>query len=84
VYVRRGWLYAYVGYCNSPLNNKNIDYHCPVVFSCIGFPHKSLSQLCDCCSQFIACLCSICALFFFRRLTSGIRSGGASAAGEPR
>jgi hypothetical protein len=34
-----------IGYCNSPLNNKNIDYHCPVVFSRIGFPHKSLCQL---------------------------------------
>jgi hypothetical protein len=29
VCVRRGWLYVCVGYCNSPLNNKNIDYHCP-------------------------------------------------------
>jgi hypothetical protein len=53
VYVRRGWLYACVGYCNSPLNNKNIDYHCPMVFSHIGFPHKSLCQLCDyCCVLF--------------------------------
>jgi hypothetical protein len=33
VYVRRGWLYVGVDYCNSPLNNKNIDYHCPVFFS---------------------------------------------------
>jgi hypothetical protein len=49
---RRGWLYACAGYCNSPMNNKNIDYHCPVVFSCIGFPHKSLYQLCDCYSRF--------------------------------
>jgi hypothetical protein len=45
VYVRRGWLYACVGYCNSPLNNKNIRLSLPVVFSRIGFPHKSLCQL---------------------------------------
>jgi hypothetical protein len=29
-----------IGYCNSPLNNKNTDYHCPVVFSHIKFLHK--------------------------------------------
>jgi hypothetical protein len=29
------------GCCNSPLNNKNIDYHCPVVFSLKRvFPRK--------------------------------------------
>jgi len=38
-----------IGYCNSPLNNKNTNYHCPVVFFGIGFPYKSLCQLCDCC-----------------------------------
>jgi len=26
-----------IGYCNSPLNNKNTDYHFPVVVSHIGF-----------------------------------------------
>jgi 5-hydroxyisourate hydrolase-like protein (transthyretin family) len=36
-----------IGYCYSPLNNKNTNYHCPVVFSRIGFPCKSLCQLCD-------------------------------------
>jgi hypothetical protein len=36
-----------IDYCNSPLNNKNINYHCPIVFSRIGFPRKSLCQLCD-------------------------------------
>jgi hypothetical protein len=78
VYVRRGWLYVCVGYCNSPLNNKNIDYHFPMVFSHIGFPHKSLCQLCDCCSWFnigfiffsIRILLRLC----FRCLTSGIKA----------
>jgi hypothetical protein len=64
---RRGWLYSCVGCCNSPLNNKNIGYHCPVVFSRIRFPHKSLFQLCDCCSQFISRFYSS---FCFRCLTS--------------
>ena len=35
--VRRGWLYAYEGYCNSPLNNKNINNHCPWFFPSLGF-----------------------------------------------
>jgi hypothetical protein len=26
-----------IGHCNSPLNNKNSDYHCPVVFPILGF-----------------------------------------------
>jgi hypothetical protein len=26
-----------IGYCNSPLNNTNVDYHCPVVFFVLGF-----------------------------------------------
>jgi hypothetical protein len=26
-----------IGYCNSPLNNKNIDYHCPWFFPTLGF-----------------------------------------------
>jgi hypothetical protein len=57
--MRRGQLYSCADNCNSPLNNKNTDYHCPVVFSRIGFPHKSLCQLClVCCSQFYA-------IFFF-------------------
>jgi len=38
-----------IGYCNSPLNNKNIDYHHPMFFYRIGFPCKSPCQLCDCC-----------------------------------
>jgi hypothetical protein len=50
--VMRGWLYACVVYCNSPLNHKNIDYHFSVDFSRIGFPYKSLCQLCDYCSWF--------------------------------
>jgi hypothetical protein len=37
VYERRGWLYAWVGYCNSPLNNKNTDYHCPWFFPSLDF-----------------------------------------------
>jgi hypothetical protein len=37
VSVRRGWLYACVGYCNSPLNNKNTDYHFPWFFPSLGF-----------------------------------------------
>jgi hypothetical protein len=75
VYVRRGWLYAYVGYCNSPLNNKNIDYHCLVVFSRIGFPHKSLCQLCDCCCVWfvVLVLCSnfmLCFAFVAQQVVS--------------
>jgi hypothetical protein len=35
--VRRGWLYAWVGYCNSPLNNKKTDNHCPWFFPDLGF-----------------------------------------------
>jgi hypothetical protein len=26
-----------VGYCNSPLNNKNIDYHFPMFFPVLSF-----------------------------------------------
>jgi hypothetical protein len=55
-----------IGYCNSPLNNKKTEYHCPWFFPCIGFPHKSLCQLCDCCSWFYVCLILLVdALFFF-------------------
>jgi hypothetical protein len=35
--VRRGWLYAYEGYFNSPLKNKKTDYHCPWIFPDLGF-----------------------------------------------
>jgi hypothetical protein len=46
VYERREWLYASVGYCNSPLN-KRISIIIVAVFSLIGFPHKSLCQVYD-------------------------------------
>jgi hypothetical protein len=26
-----------IGYCNSPLNNKNTEYHCPWFFPALGF-----------------------------------------------
>jgi hypothetical protein len=26
-----------IDYCNSPLNNKNTDYHCPWFFPSLGF-----------------------------------------------
>jgi hypothetical protein len=26
-----------IGYCNSSLNNKNTNYHCPIVFLVLGF-----------------------------------------------
>jgi hypothetical protein len=38
-------VYAWVGYCNSPLN-KRILIIITVVFSLIGFPHKLLCKLC--------------------------------------
>jgi hypothetical protein len=64
VYERRGWLYAWVGYCNSPLN-KRIPIIIVVVFSLIGFPHKSLCQLCVCCSWFNACLILLVLCYVF-------------------
>ena len=37
MYERIGWFYASIGYCNSPLNNKNTNYHYPMFFSVLGF-----------------------------------------------
>jgi hypothetical protein len=37
-----------IDYCNSPLNNKNIDYHCPMVFRVLVF-HVNHCVNCDCC-----------------------------------
>jgi hypothetical protein len=37
VYDRSGWLYAWVGYCKSPLNKKDIDYHCMWFSPSLGF-----------------------------------------------
>jgi hypothetical protein len=51
-----------IGYCNSPLNNKNIDYHCPVVFSHTRSPCKSLCSLCDCCCVLFILGCFFCFL----------------------
>jgi hypothetical protein len=77
VYERRGWLHAWVGYCNSPLNNKNTDDHLPWFFPILGFHIKhyvncvivvlSLILLVD---SLVIMLC-----FFFRCPTSGIKAG---------
>lgn len=61
-------MYAYEGYCNSPLN-KRISIIIAVVFSLIGFPHKSLCQIVGLlllvlCVFNLACLCSVLCYIF--------------------
>jgi hypothetical protein len=43
-----------IDYCNYPLNNNNIDYHCLVVFHVLGF-HVN---------HCVHCVISILGLFF--------------------
>jgi hypothetical protein len=76
VYERRGWLYAWVGYCNSPLNNKNTDYHCPWFFPVLGF---HINHCVNCVIVVLGLILFVDALvlclFCFRCPTSGIRAG---------
>jgi hypothetical protein len=78
VYERRGWLYACVGYCNSPLNNKNIDYHCPWFFPVLGFHINHCVNCVIVVLGLILVLYSLllesCYVFASTCLTSGIRA----------
>ena len=69
VSMRRVWLYACVGYCNSPLNNKNIDYHFLWFFPTLGL---HINHCFNCVIVRVLCLVwfsQIYALFFFHSLT---------------
>jgi hypothetical protein len=77
VYERRGWLYAWVGYCNSPLNNKNIDYHFLWFFPILGF---HINHCVNCVIVVLDLILLVDALVFMLYfsstcLKSGIRAG---------
>jgi hypothetical protein len=74
VYERRGWLYAWVGYCNSPLNKRISIIIAHVFFPSLGFHINHCVKL-----WFVVlglmCTCSwFYVMFCFHCPTSGIKA----------